>query len=199
MKKDEERLQVIENIRQSIESKNFNSKVELNDHDVTEEERQKIILKYDNRKRKFRNKAKTMVARPITDGLTEYINFHTEIIGLENIKNIKTGAIITSNHFSKLDNTVIRYLMHRIRKSKKFDIIVQESNMFMPGTIGWLMKNNRTIPINKDHKYIANNFEPALEQLLKKKHFILIYPEEEMWFNYKLPRPRKNRCISLFL
>ena len=191
MEKDKERLQVIENIRKAVENKNFNSKVELHDHVVTEEEREKVILKYDSRKKKLRNKAKTMVARSITDSITEYINFKTEIKGLENIKSIKTGAIVTSNHFSKIDNTIIRYLMHRIGKKRKFDIIVQETNIFMPGYLGWLLKNNRTIPINRSHQYISTNFEPTLEKLLKQKHYVLIYPEEEMWFNYKKPRPGK--------
>lgn len=191
MEKDKERLQVIENIRQATENQIFNMKVEVNDHIVTKEEREHIILKYDNRKKKLRNKAKTIVARSIVDSLTEYYNFNTEIRGIENIKNIKTGAIITSNHFSKIDNTVIRYLMHKIGKKRKFDIIVQESNIFMSGSLGWLLKNNRTIPINKDHKYIAHNFEPTLEKLFNQKHFVLIYPEEEMWYNYKKPRPGK--------
>lgn len=191
MKKDEERLQVIENIKNAVKNKKFNSKVEINDHIVTDEERKKIILKYDNGKKKIRNKAKTIVARSIADSLTKYINYKTEIKGLENIQNIKTGAIITSNHFSKVDNTIIRYLMHKIGKKRKFDIIVQETNIFMPGCLGWLIKNNRTIPINKSHQYIANNFEPTLEKLFQKKHFVLIYPEEEMWFNYKKPRPGK--------
>lgn len=191
MEKNAERLQVIENIKVALENKNFNAKVEIHDHTVTEEERQKVILKYDNRKRKFKNKAKTMIARQIADGITEYINYKTEIIGIENIKKIKTGAIITSNHFSKVDNTIIRYLLHRMGRGRKFYVIVQESNIFMQGTLGWLLKNNRTIPINMDRKYISTNFEPSLEKILKKKQFILIYPEEEMWFNYKLPRPGK--------
>lgn len=199
MEKNAERLQVIENIKQAVEDGNFHKKVELGDHLVTEEERQKVILKYDTRKRKFRNKAKTMIARQITDGITEYINYKTEIVGMENVRHIKTGAIITSNHFSKVDNTIIRYLLHRMGRGRKFYIIVQESNIFMPGTLGWLLKNNRTIPINKDRKYITTNFEPSLEKILNRKQFVLIYPEEEMWFNYKLPRPRKNRSISLCL
>lgn len=191
MKKDEERLQVIENMKQATRNHTFNKKVEPSDHVVTKEEREKVILKYDNRKKKLRNKAKTIVARSIVDSLTEFINLNTEIKGIENITNIKTGAIITSNHFSKVDNTIIRYLMHKIGKKREFDIIVQECNIFMPGSLGWLLKNNQTIPINKDHKYIASNFEPTLEKLFDKKHFVLIYPEEEMWFNYKKPRPGK--------
>ena len=199
MKKDEERLQVIENIKKAVEDKKFNSKVEIHDHTVTNEEREKVILHYDGRKKKIRNKAKTIIARGIAESLTKHYNHQTEIKGLENIKDIKTGAIVTSNHFSKIDNTIIRYLMLKTGKRKKFDVIVQETNIFMPGGLGWLLKNNQTIPINKSHQYISNNFEPTLEKLFQKKHFVLIYPEEEMWFNYKKPRPRKNRSISLCL
>lgn len=191
MNKDKERLQVIENIKHAVEKQEFHKKVEINDHIVTPEEREHIILKYDTRKKKLRNKAKTIVATSIADSLTDFFNLNTEIKGLENIKDIKTGAIITSNHFSKIDNTIIRYLIHKVGKKRKFDIIVQESNIFMTGSLGWLMKNNRTIPVNKSTKYITNNFEPTLKKLFDKKHFILIYPEEEMWFNYKKPRPGK--------
>ena len=56
MEKDKERLQVIENIRKATENNKFNSKVELYDHIVTNEEREKVILKYDSRKKKLRNK-----------------------------------------------------------------------------------------------------------------------------------------------
>ena len=55
MKKDEERLQVIENIKKAVEDKKFNSKVEIHDHIVTNEEREKVILHYDGRKKKIRN------------------------------------------------------------------------------------------------------------------------------------------------
>ena len=98
MEKDKERLQVIENIRKAAENKEFNSKVELHDHIVTEEEREKVILKYDSRKKKLRNKAKTIVARSITDSITEYVNFKTEIKGIENIKEIKheKGSILVN-------------------------------------------------------------------------------------------------------
>ena len=191
MEKNAERLQVIKNIEKAVNEQDYNRKVEIHDHKVTEEERNTIILKYDNKKRKIRNKAKTIVARQIADTITEYINIKTNIIGIANAKGIHTGAIITSNHFNKIDNTIIRYLMHRVGRGRKFDIIVQDSNIFMPGTLGWLIKNNRTIPINKDHKYISNNFEPAMKKFFQKKHFVLIYPEEEMWYNYKLPRPGK--------
>ena len=93
MEKDKERLQVIQNIRQAIAKKIFNVKVETNDHIVTPEEREHIILKYDTRKKKLRNKAKTIAATSITDSLTDFINLNTEIKGIENIKDITLRLI----------------------------------------------------------------------------------------------------------
>ena len=75
MEKSSEKLQIVENIKQALLKKDFHAKVELNDHVVTEEERKRVILKYDTRKRKLTNKTKTMIARQIADGLTEYINY----------------------------------------------------------------------------------------------------------------------------
>lgn len=191
MKKSEDRLRVIENMKNSIKEGNFNNKVEENDHIVTLEDRQKVILNYDSKKKKLKNKMEYIIARNITDKITCQINKQTEIIGLENIKNITTGAIITSNHFSKVDNTIIRYMMQKINKTKDFGIIVQDTNFFMPGELGWLVRNNKTIPLSMDYKYMSRNFNPTIKELLEKKNFILIYPEEEMWFNYKKPRPLK--------
>lgn len=191
MEKSQERLRVIRNIEQAIESGNLNSKVEEGDPIVTPEDRQRVIINYDSKKKKLRNKMEYIVARNITDKLTNEINKNTKIIGLENLEHISTGAIITCNHFSKVDNTVIRYMINKINKSEQFGIIVQESNFFMPGGIGWLIRNNRTIPLSLDHNYMSKNFIPTIKELLQNKNFILIYPEEEMWFNYKKPRPLK--------
>lgn len=188
---DNGRLKVIENIKTAIEEGNLNKKVEEGDPILTEEQRVELISKFDNLKEGLQSKAKAYIARNIVDVITETINMDTEIIGLEKIKNIKGGAIITSNHFSKVDNTVIRFLLHRIGRGKHFYIIVQETNILMPGSLGWLMRNCYTMPISKNAEYMVNNFAPALEKLLKNNEYVLIYPEEEMWFNYKKPRPLK--------
>lgn len=191
MEKNVERLKVIENIEKNVLENRFNDKVEEGDPTLTEEERQKIILNFDCLKKKWMNKFKAVVARTIVDKLTVDINRNTEIIGLENIKNLETGAIITCNHFSQEDNTVVRYLMHKIQKKRNLYIVVQETNMKMEGDIGWLLKNCYTIPLSKNLEYLQNNFNPTLEKLFTKKAFVLIYPEQEMWFNYKKPRPPK--------
>ena len=188
---DEGRLKVIENIKFAVEEGNFNKKVEEGDPVLTDEQRTEIIGKFDNLKEKLQNKTKAYIARNIVDIITEKINMDTKIIGLEKIKDINGGAIITSNHFSKVDNTIIRYLLHRIGRGKHFYIIVQETNIIMPGSIGWLLRNCYTMPLSKNAEYMTKNFAPALEKLLKQNEYVLIYPEEEMWFNYRKPRPLK--------
>lgn len=191
MEKNKDRLKVIENIKRAVQEKKFNAKVEEGDPVITQEDREKVILNYDTNKKKIKNKVEYYFARSLTDAITNDVNKDTQIIGLENIENISTGAIITCNHFSKVDNTVIRYMINKIHKAENFGIIVQESNFFMPGIIGWLIRNNKTIPLSLDHNYMSNNFMPTIKELLENKSYILIYPEEEMWFNYKKPRPLK--------
>lgn len=191
MEKSKERLKVIENIKEAVNKKEFNLKVEEGDPIISQEDREKVIINYDTNKKKIRNKIEYYFAKSLADTITNEVNKDTKIIGLENIKDINTGAIITCNHFSKVDNTVIRYMINKINKSKDFGIIVQESNFFMQGIIGWLIRNNKTIPLSLDHNYMANNFMPTVKELLNNKAYILIYPEEEMWFNYKKPRPLK--------
>ena len=191
MEKNKDRLKVIENIKRAVQEKKFNAKVEEGDPVITQEDREKVILNYDTNKKKIKNKVEYYFARSLTDAITNDVNKDTKIVGLENIESISTGAIITCNHFSKVDNTVIRYMINKIHKAENFGIIVQESNFFMPGIIGWLIRNNKTIPLSLDHNYMSNNFMPTIKELLENKSYILIYPEEEMWFNYKKPRPLK--------
>lgn len=66
----------------------------------------------------------------------------------------------------------------------------------MTGFIGFFMKNFDTIPIMKNHAYLSLQFPAIIDQLLAKKRFILIYPEEQMWFNYRRPRPEKHGAFD---
>lgn len=192
MEKNEERLKVIDNIEKAIEEGDLNRKVELGDPVITQEEREKVILNYDTLKRKIMNKLKYYIINYATDVIMKGVNKDTDIIGIENIKDLDSGAFITSNHFNFADTTIIRYMLSTIHKKNKFSIIVQETNFLMKGVFGWLIRNNKTIPLSLDHNYISQNLTPTLQELLDNKEQILIYPEEEMWFNYRKPRPTKN-------
>ena len=48
------------------------------------------------------------------------------------------------------------------------------------------------IPLKRTPSYIIKRFTPEVKKVLSKGNYILIYPEEEMWFNYKKPRPCKR-------
>ena len=125
MEKNKDRLKVIENIKRAVQEKKFNAKVEEGDPVITQEDREKVILNYDTNKKKIKNKVEYYFARSLTDAITNDVNKDTKIVGLENIESISTGAIITCNHFSKVDNTVIRYMINKIHKAKDFGIIVR--------------------------------------------------------------------------
>ena len=53
MEKSQDRLEVINNIKKAVESNELNSKVELGDPFVTKEDREKVILNYDTKKKKI--------------------------------------------------------------------------------------------------------------------------------------------------
>lgn len=61
----------------------------------------------------------------------------------------------------------------------------------MKGMFGFLMNYADILPISLDHHYLCNHFEPMLKDALAAGDFVLIYPEEEMWFHYRKPRPPK--------
>lgn len=190
MSKNESRLKVISNIENAIKDKDFNRKVEEGDPVVTEADREKYILNFDILRKKRTNRESAKIAAAFADMATKQENADTEIIGLENIKDLETG-IITSNHFNKVDSTIVRHVLHKIKSKKKLYIIIQEANILNDGQVGFLFKNCYTIPVSTNYDYMIKNFTPSVEQIFKNNDFILIYPEQEMWFNYRRPRPMK--------
>jgi len=181
------------NIKEALESGDLNRKVMTGDHVVTMEERRRYILHYDNSKKHFYNRIKARIAGRIVKKLTSEINQNTKIYGLQNLANLPhQGAIITANHFSPVDSTVVRYLIEKIINPRKFSIVVAESNFFMSGKLGWLLKNVNTMPFTNDLRYLEDNFNPAIADKFQKGHYVLFYPEQEMWPGYTKPRPLKS-------
>lgn len=185
--------EVIKNIETNINNNEFNKKVEVGDPNLTEEEKTKYINKfYQNQKSPIyfiKNKIANKTVKKIAKEIYPNIN----IIGLEklNYVDLTNGAIITSNHFNPLDSYNIRKIVEE-KLHKKLYIVVQDTNLAMPGALGFLFNNIEVIPLSKSPNYIIKKFMPELKKILSKGNFVLIYPEEEMWFNYKLPRPCKR-------
>ncbi|MBQ8741358.1 MAG: 1-acyl-sn-glycerol-3-phosphate acyltransferase [Clostridia bacterium] len=188
----ENREAVIKNIKNFAESGQFHNKVELNDPVLTAEDSRKITDAYLENRKHLSFKVKTALGVSLAKTATKIINKNTEIVGLEKIPEDLGGVLITSNHFGPLENTVIRHLTNKLGR-RKLGIISQTSNFAMTGIVGFLMNYADTIPISTDPRYLARDFLSVLkERLVNKKHAILLYPEQEMWFNYRKPRPPKN-------
>lgn len=186
------RIKVIENIKFFAQSGQFYEKVELNDPVLTPEQSKKITDFYIQDRKNLTFTIKKAVAVFLAKTATHLINKDTEIIGLEKIPDNLGGVLITSNHFSPLENTVIRHLTNTLGR-RDLAIISQTSNFAMTGIIGFLMNYADTIPISNEPRYLARHFLSVLkEELVDKKHAVLLYPEQEMWFNYRKPRPPKS-------
>ena len=191
MEKDKERLAVIENIKKNLLDNNQNLKVEIGDPTLPSSFFEEKVAHYDIFKRNPINKIKNIMARKIVYNYVNMFNSDTKIVGLENLKKVEGGAIITSNHFSPQDSTPITYALKKVGKHKKLRIVITEANLAMDGHFGFIMNNFDTIPLSKNKEYTENKFMPAIEKLLKTNHLILIYPEQEMWFNYRKVRNLK--------
>lgn len=186
-----DRETVIENIKKAAESGDFYAKVELDDPILTAEESRKIVKNYlrDRNTRSFR--FRSFWARRINDIATALINKRTEIVSHIDDSVLKDGAIITSNHFSPLENTVIRHYVKKHTR-RKFRIVSQVTNFAMRGFLGFLMNYADTIPLPTEPRLLAQDFVAVLEECLQKKEVVLVYPEQEMWFHYRKPRPPKK-------
>ena len=186
------RKAVIENIKLCAESGEFHNKVELNDPVLTAEQSKKITENYIENRKQPAFRAKTALGVTLAKSAAKIVNKNTVITGLEKIPANLGGCLITSNHFSPLENTVIRYLTNTLGR-KRLGIISQTSNFAMTGIVGFLMNYADTIPISSEPHYLAKDFPAILkERLIDKKDAVLLYPEQEMWFNYRKPRPPKN-------
>lgn len=114
-----------------------------------------------------------------------------KVVGEENLANIRGGAILTSNHFSKYENLAVKEVADRVPGKHRFYRVIKGSNYFIPGTIGYLMKHCDTLPLSSNIK-TTRLFVQALETILQNDGLVLIYPEQAMWWNYRKPRPFKE-------
>lgn len=184
---------VINNIKKNIKNGEFNKKVEVDDPTMSDEEAERAINDFkdfrNNHKFKFFWRRRGAVAiQQIMGGV---MSSSIKIDGIEKLNKIEKGAIITSNHFNHCDSMCVRKVVRK-KFHKTPYIVIQETNVAMPGIIGYLMNNLNTLPLRKGPNYITKEFVPELKALVDKGEFVLIYPEEEMWYNYRKPRPCKR-------
>ena len=122
-----------------------------------------------------------------------------KVNGIENLKKVKGGAILTCNHFNPFDSLAIEkvFLDHHILWFKKLYKVIREGNYTnSPGMYGFLFKNCDTLPLSSNMETMVK-FMKAVETILKKGDYILIYPEQSLWWNYKKPKPLKPGAYKI--
>ena len=102
-----------------------------------------------------------------------------EIKGIENLKNVETGAIITCNHFNPFDCFAVEYVFRQARLNRKRRLykVIREGNYTnFPGLYGYFFKNCDTLPLASNRR-VMGEFIKSVDTLLKKGEFILMYPK----------------------
>ena len=104
---------------------------------------------------------------------------------------LKYGAIVTCNHFSPYDNYILFHCIRKYLPKKYLYKIIREGNYTnFPGLYGFFFRHCNTLPLSRNRRTMMN-FLSATNTLLKNGESILVYPEQEMWWNYRKPRPFK--------
>ena len=117
-----------------------------------------------------------------------------KINGIENLQKVDTGAIITCNHFNPFDSFAVEKVFRvagqdKVRKLYK---VIREGNYTnFPGLYGFFFRNCDTLPLSSNTNTMIE-FMKAVDTILQRKDFILIYPEQSMWWNYRKPKPLKK-------
>ena len=120
-----------------------------------------------------------------------------EIRGIENLRLPEGGAAITCNHFNAFDSFAMQIAFDRagLKKKKLYRVIREGNYTSFPGFYGFLMKNCNSLPLASNHKTLKK-FMEATDTLLGKGNYILVYPEQSMWWNYRKPKPLKNGAFT---
>lgn len=184
---------VNENIKKALEAGDLNAKVMPGDHVVTQQEREQVVFKYDLLKKKLSSKCKMVFANVIVNKKTKAIANNITLDGIENALLLKGQSfIITANHYSPFDSLVIRHLTNKLGYKNKLSIVVNETNLFMKGSLGRLLSSIDVMPYTQDVNYLGKTFMPALEIKKAEGKIVLVYPEQEMWLDYPRARTLKN-------
>ncbi len=116
-----------------------------------------------------------------------------KIIGIENMQSVKTGAIVTCNHFGVADSFIMDQTFRAAKfKHKRMFKVVREGNYTNPPK-GFepIFKYCDTLPLSQN-KDTMKKFLRCTNELLQEGNFVLFYPEESMWWNYRKPKPLKS-------
>ena len=197
--KSKERVEILEKIKQLEKEGKFD--VDAEDDPPTIELTPENV---DYLKTKRKNKWKNKFANKLGEKFLEAIIKDNKLIikdvtGLENLSDIKSGAILTCNHFNPFDSFTIEeiFSLSGQRKKKKLYKVIREGNYTnFPGFYGFLFRNADTLPLSSNTRTMIK-FMQAADTILKRGDFILVYPEQSLWWNYEKPKPLKNGAYKI--
>lgn len=113
------------------------------------------------------------------------------IVGEEHLAALQNGAVVTCNHFSPFDHYIVFHCIRRHLPKKYLYKVIREGNYTnFPGLYGFFFRHCNTLPLSRNRRTMMNFFS-ATNTLLRRGETILVYPEQEMWWNYRKPRPFK--------
>ena len=115
------------------------------------------------------------------------------IDGFENteiLKNIKSGAVITCNHFNPFDSIPLHKAVAKYAPKKTLWKVIREGNFTFPGMFGSIMRNCHSLPLAQN-TLVMREMIAATNKVLTDGDFVLVYAEQSMWWNYRKPKPLK--------
>ena len=121
-----------------------------------------------------------------------------EVVGAEHFAALSCGAVVTCNHFNPFDSIAmhVAYEAAGHKKRKLYRVIREGNYTSFGGFYGYLMRNFYTLPLSSNRKTMQK-FVGATDTLLRDGNFVLIYPEQSMWWNYRKPKPLQKGAFSI--
>lgn len=197
--KSKDRLEILEKIKQLEKEGKFDVDAE-NDPPTIPLMPEDIDYLRKSRYSKIKSKvANTMGKIFLREIIKENKLIIKKVNGIENLKKVNSGAIITCNHFNPFDIFALEkvFRMAGQAKNRKLYKVIREGNYTnFPGLYGFFFKNCDTLPLSSNRKTMKE-FMKAVDVILQKGDHIVVYPEQSLWWNYKKPKPLKNGAFKL--
>ena len=155
-------------------------------------------------RKKMSSKLKRVFANEVGERFLDNLLKNNKLIikdvkGMENLNKVSTGAIVTCNHFNPFDCFTIEKIFRmsgKIEEKRLYKIIREGNYTNFPGLYGFFFRNCDTLPLSSNKRTMVE-FMKAVDTLLQKGDFILIYPEQSMWWNYRKPKPLKHGAFKM--
>ena len=199
IEKSQYRLEVLKKIEQLEKEGKFD--VDAEDDPPT------IVLTPENidyLRKKMTSKLKRVFANEVGERFLDNLLKNNKLIikeinGIENLSKVSTGAIVTCNHFNPFDCFTIEKVFRmsgKIEEKRLYKVIREGNYTNFPGLYGFFFRNCDTLPLSSNKRTMVE-FMKAVDTLLQKGDFILIYPEQSMWWNYRKPKPLKHGAFKM--